>query len=137
MAGRFISNKIKQQVIDLSTVFRILSPGLIIVRAGDCNGFGGDVGKSMEALSDRLPELSATGPAFLRPGVLLSYPFPISCLPSILKKRWQVVDLWPGGAFLRQTIVVISQQQGFRCVRAFHNVASKWTFNGVSANFCF
>ena len=124
-------------MIDLSTVFRILSPGLINVRAEYCNGFGGDVGNSMEAFSDRLPELSATGPVFLRPGILLSYPFPISCLPSILKTRWQVVDSWHGGAFLRQIVVVILQQQGSRCVRAFPNVASKLTFNGVSAKFCF
>jgi len=108
----------------------------LIVQARYCNPFGGDVGKPMEAFSDRLPELSATGPVFLRPGMLLSYPFPISCLPSILKKRWQVIDSQPGRTFLLQNIVVISQQHDFRCLRDFHNVASKLTFNGVSANFC-
>lgn len=109
----------------------------MLVHAGYCNAFGGDVGKPVEAFFKRMPELSATGPVFLRPGILLIYPFSLSCLLSILTKRWQVVDSRPEGPFLRWIIVVILQHQDLSCVRAFHNVASKLTFNGVSAKFCF
>ncbi len=72
---------------------------------------------------------------FVPARILRGQPLHGPCLSSILKNQWQVVDFKLADSMAPHMGVAILQQILLRDARAIHNVASKLTFKGLSANF--